>query len=108
MPPLPPAGVESLDAKITDMDGITVAGGLTPQFNNVQAGQPYEHTFSLLANKTGVFYVSVDVTTHMGGASASRTFAIPLSVGKVTAQQKKKPPKDATGQAVESMRAEES
>jgi hypothetical protein len=105
---IPSVGVESLAAKITDMDGITVAGSLNPQFNNVQAGQPYEHTFSLLANRSGVYYVSVEVTTQMGGASTARTFSIPLSVGTVAAQQKKTPPKDASGQAIESLKAKES
>jgi hypothetical protein len=105
---IPNAGVESLAAKITDMDGITVAGELNPQFNNVQSGQPYEHTFSLLANRPGVFYVTVEVTTQMGGAAAARAFSIPLSVGNVAVQQKKTPPKDASGQTVESMKATES
>ena len=105
---IPNAGVESLDAKITDMDGITVAGGLNPQFNNVQAGQPYEHTFSLLANPAGAFYVAVEVTTQIGGATSARTFSIPLSVGAVAAKQKKTPAKDAGGQAIESMKATES
>ena len=105
---IPTAGVESLEAKITDMEGITVAGGLNPQFNNVQAGQPYEHTFSLLAHKAGVYYVAVEVTTTIGGATTARTFSIPLAVGKVAQQQKKSPPKDATGQAIESMSATES
>jgi len=108
---IPGAGVESLEAKISDMDGITVAGGLNPQFNNVQAGQPYEHTFSLLANRAGVFYVSVEVTTHFGEASTARTFAIPLAVGDIAAEQgqKKKsaPTRDATGEAIESMPAKE-
>jgi len=105
---IPSPGVESLEAKITDMDGITVAGALNPQFNNVQAGQPYEHTFSVLANRSGVYYVSIEVTTVIGGATTARTFSIPLSVGAVAAQQKKTPPKDATGQAIESMKATES
>ena len=105
---IPSVGVESLEAKITDMEGITVAGSLNPQFNNVQAGQPYEHTFSLLANKAGVFYVSVHVTTQMGGAGTARTFSIPLSVGSVAAQQKKAPQKDSAGQAIEPMKAAES
>jgi hypothetical protein len=105
---IPSVGVESLAAKITDMEGITVAGGLNPQFNNVQAGQPYEHTFSLLAHRAGVYYVSVEVTTQMGAASSARTFSIPLSVGAVATQQKKAPPKDASGQPIESMKATES
>jgi hypothetical protein len=105
---IPTAGVEGLEAKITDMDGITVAGGLNPQFNNVQAGQPYEHTFSLLAHRAGVYYVTVEVTTQIGGATSARTFSIPLSVGTVAAQQKKAPRKDASGQPIESMKATES
>lgn len=105
---IPSVGVESLEAKITDMEGITVAGALNPQFNNVQAGQPYEHTFSLLANKAGVYYISVEVTTHIGGSATARTFSIPLSVGTVAAQQKKAPPKDASGEPIESMKAAES
>lgn len=105
---IPTAGVESLAAKITDMDGITVAGGLNPEFNNVQTGQPYEHTFSLLAHRAGVYYVSVEVTTTIGGATTARTFSIPLSVGTVAVQQKKTPPKDASGQPIESMKATES
>jgi hypothetical protein len=105
---IPAVGVEGLEAKITDMDGITVAGGLNPQFNNVQAGQPYEHTFSLLAHRAGVYYVSIEVTTQIGGATSARTFSIPLSVGAVAARQKKAPPKDASGQPIESMKATES
>jgi hypothetical protein len=105
---IPNAGVEGLEAKITDMEGITVAGGLNPQFNNVQAGQPYEHSFSLLAHRAGVYYVSIEVTTQIGGATSARTFSIPLSVGTVAARQKKAPPKDASGTPVESMKATES
>ena len=107
---IPSTGVESLEAKISDMDGITVAGGLNPQFNNVQAGQPYEHTFSLLAHRAGMFYVSVEVTTHFGGASTARTFAIPLAVVDIAAQQqqKKAPAKDASGEPIQSMPAKES
>jgi hypothetical protein len=105
---IPNAGVESLEAKITDMEGITVAGGLNPQFNNVQAGQPYEHTFSLLANRPGVFYVSVEVTTQLSGMTSARTFSIPLSVGTAAAKQKKSPAKDSDGQSIESMKATES
>ena len=100
-------GVESITATITDMEGITVAGGLNPQFNNAQAGQPYEHTFSLLANKPGVYYIAVEVTTQIGGASSSRTFSIPLSVGTVAVQQKKAPPRDESGDPIESMPATE-
>jgi hypothetical protein len=105
---IPNPGVESITAKITDMDGITVAGALNPQFNNVQGGQPYEHTFSLLANREGVFYVSVEVTTQIGGATSSRTYSIPLAVGTTPARQEKPAEKDDSGQAIKPMQAVES
>jgi hypothetical protein len=105
---IPNPGVESITAKITDMDGITVAGALNPQFNNIQAGQPYEHTFSLLANRDGIFYVSVEVTTQIGGATTARMYSIPLSVGTTPVRQEKPAPKDDSGQAIEPMKAAES
>jgi hypothetical protein len=105
---VPRAGVDSLDATITGMEGVTVAGNLKPHFDNVEAGRPYEHTFSLLPDRTGVYYITVSVTTALGGASIGRTFSIPFVVGTPTAQRKADPPKDASGQAIESMKGQES
>jgi hypothetical protein len=105
---IPSAGVDALSATLTGMDGITIAGNLQPQFEQVQAGKPYEHTFSLLPDREGVYYVTVAVTSSIGGASVGRTFSVPFVVGTRTAQrQKPTPPEDATGQAIESMPAEE-
>ena len=103
---VPRSGVEALDATISGMDGITVAGNLKPHFDNVQAGNSYQHTFTLLPDRTGVYYVTIAVTTTLGGAAVGRTFSIPFVVGSVPAQEKAAPPKDATGQAVEAMKAE--
>lgn len=106
---VPTAGVEALDATMTGMDGITIAGDLQAHFESVEAGKPYEHTFSLLPDRDGVFYVSVAVTTTIGGASIARTFSIPFVVGtRQAAQQKQPPQKDASGQAIQSMKGEES
>jgi hypothetical protein len=105
---IPRAGVDSLDATISGMEGITVAGDLKAHFEKVDSGKPYQHTFSLLPDRAGVYYVTVSVTTTLGGASIGRTFSIPFVVGAPVAQQKATPPKDASGQAIESMKAEES
>ena len=104
---IPSAGVESLDATLSGMDGITIAGDLKAHFENVEAGKSYDHTFSLLPDRTGVYYVTVAVTTTISGASVGRTFSIPFVVGTLQAQQKTAPPKDASGQAIEPMKAEE-
>ena len=103
---VPRSGVEALDATISGMDGITVAGNLKPHFDNVQAGNSYQHSFTLLPDRNGVYYVTVAVTTTLSGASIGRTFSIPFVVGAVPVQEKAAPPKDASGQAVEPMKAE--
>ena len=106
---IPNAGVDSLDAKLGGMDGITLAGPLTASFTSVESGKPYHHKFSVLPDRTGVFYITVSVSTQIAGSSLNRTFSIPFVVGQAVAtQQKPEPAKDARGEAIEPMKAEES
>lgn len=105
---VPRAGVDAMDATITGMEGITVAGNLKAHFDSVEAGKPYQHTVSLLPDRAGVYYVTVNVTTTLSGASVGRTYSIPFVVGTPSAQRKADPPRDASGQAIQSMRAKES
>ena len=104
---IPSAGVDSMDATIAGMDGITLAGPLTARFEAVEGGKPYIHTVSVLPDRSGVYYVTVSVTTQIGGQGLGRTFSIPFVVGHVTAQQKAEPSKDASGRPIEPMKAEE-
>jgi hypothetical protein len=105
---VPRAGVDALDATITGMDGVTVAGNLKPHFDNVQTGQVYQHKVTLLPDQAGVYYITVAVTTQLSGASVGRTFTIPFVAGtSAAAQRKPEPTKDSEGQAVESMKAVE-
>lgn len=105
---IPSAGVDSMEATFSGMEGVTIAGNLTASFGAVKAGEPYKHTLSLLPDRNGVFYITVAVNTQIGGATLGRTFAIPFVVGSAPVQQKAKTPeKDATGQAIEPMKAEE-
>jgi hypothetical protein len=104
---IPNAGVESMTVTISGMEGVTVSGELEPNFAPVEQGKPYTHTFSLLANRAGVYYLTVSVNSQMGGSNMGRTFSIPLVVGTVQPQAKPQPPKDATGQPIQSMKAEE-
>jgi hypothetical protein len=105
---IPNAGVDSLEATLAGMDGITLAGQLTASFNNVESGKPYRHKLSVLADRTGVFYISVSVNTQIAGSSLGRTFSIPFVVGQVPVQEKPEPARDAKGEAIEPMKAEES
>jgi hypothetical protein len=107
---IPNAGTDALTATFTGMDGITVAGHLAAHFDKLEQGKPYKHTISLLPEAAGVYYVTVSVETEISGASLSRTFSIPFVVGDVQALQKPKAPpqKDASGQAIQPMKAKES
>jgi len=105
---VPNAGVSALEATISGMDGITLSGALSASFANVQAGQPYEHTVTVLPERSGVFYVTVSVGTRMGEQTLGRTFSVPLVVGNVPARQKAAPAKDGSGEVIESLPARES
>ena len=105
---IPNAGVDALEATLTGMEGITLAGPLTASFNEVESGRPYRHTVSVLPDHTGVFYITVSVNTQIAGSSLARTFSIPFVVGQVPQQQKTEPARDAKGEAIETMPAQES
>lgn len=105
---IPGPGVDSMEATFTGMDGITLAGTLTASFPEVKAGEPYKHTLSLLPDRNGVFYITVSVITQMAGDSLGRTFSLPFVVGSTSVQEKPTAPAvDSTGEAIESMPAEE-
>ena len=106
---IPSAGVDSMTARFSGMEGITLAGGLTAEYASVQPRQPYKHSVSVLADKAGVFYITVSVDTVIGGATLGRTFAIPFvaGTGQITQQKTNVPVTDASGQPVEPMKAEE-
>jgi hypothetical protein len=104
---VPSAGVDALEATISGMDGITLAGNLKPRFEKVEPGKPYSHAFSLLPDRAGVFYVTVVVNTEIGGSSIGRTFSIPFVVGNAAPAEKTQPQQDSTGQAIQPMKAAE-
>ncbi len=104
---VPHAGVDAMEVVLNGMDGITVSGSQSANFTEVEPSKPYEHTVSVLPDRSGVFYLSVVVTTQIGNSSLSRTFAIPFAVGNVPAQQKPAPQTDASGQPVQPAKAQE-
>jgi hypothetical protein len=104
---IPQAGVDSLEIVVSGMDGVTLSGPLTASFAEVAASKPYMHTVTVLPDRAGVFYLTVAATTQIGNQSLSRTFSVPFAVGNVPAQQKAAPQTDASGQAVQPARAQE-
>lgn len=104
---VPGPGVDAMEATFAGMDGITLSGPVNASFPAVKAGEPYKHTLSLLPDRNGVFYITVAVSTQMGNTSLGRTFSIPFVVGKTPVQAKPTPAKDAQGEAIQSMPAQE-
>lgn len=104
---IPQAGVDSLDILISSMDGITLSGPLTASFAEVTPAKPYMHTVTVLPDRAGVFYISVVATTQIGNQNLSRTFSVPFSVGNPPAKQKPAPQTDASGEAVQPAKAQE-
>lgn len=104
---IPSVGVDSMEATLGGMEGITLAGPLTASFASVEAGKAYRHKLSVLPDRTGVFYITVSVNTQIAGSGLNRTFSIPFVVGQPVVQQKPAPAKDAKGEAIEPMKAEE-
>jgi len=104
---IPNAGVDSLEATLSGMEGITLAGVQTASFSAVESGKVYRHKLSVLPDRSGVYYITVSVNTQIAGSSLARTFSIPFVVGQVTAQQKQEPQRDAQGEAIEPMQAQE-
>ena len=104
---IPQAGVDALEVVVNGMDGVTLSGPLTASFASVEPGKPYMHTVTVLPDRSGVFYLSVVAKTQIGNSSLSRTFSVPFAVGNVPAQQKAAPQTDASGQAVQPAKAQE-
>jgi hypothetical protein len=104
---IPHAGVDTMNVLVSGMEGVTVAGAQTADFAEIEPEKPYMHSVSLLPDRSGIFYLSVMVTTQIGNQSLSRTFSIPFVVGNVPAQQKPAPQTDAAGEAVQPAKAQE-
>lgn len=104
---IPHAGVDSMDISVSGMEGVTLSGGSSASFAQVEPQKQYTHTLSVLPDRGGVYYLSVVVTTQIGNSNLSRTFSIPFVVGNVPAQQKAAPQTDAAGEPVQPAKARE-
>jgi len=103
------SNAETVEVAIAGMPGLTVTNNQVPVVTGVAAGATNIHRFTALADQAGVYYVSVAVTTQLAGVTQARTFSIPVLLGDVQAARKAtaEPRTDATGQAIESMPAQE-
>jgi hypothetical protein len=109
---IPGTAVQNLSVTVSAADGVTLAGNLTASFKQPTPGEPQKHTFSMLPDRDGMFYITVIATTSNAGANDARTFSIPFIVGDLQQAQQQKPAvpahKDSTGETIQSMKGKES
>jgi hypothetical protein len=98
---------DKLEMEISDAPGLTIAGEKTATFAPVEGGQSYSSKVLVEGDKPGLYYIGVIAKMSTKVQTESRAFAIPIVIGEPPAAQKATPPKDSTGQAVQSMPAQE-
>jgi hypothetical protein len=98
---------DMLEVEITEAPGLTVVGEKTLKFAPVEGGQSYTAKVLVQGDSPGLYYIGVVAKMSTKVQTESRAFAIPVVIGEPPAAQKPAPTKDATGQAVQSMPAQE-
>lgn len=107
---LPRVAADALEVEVTPIPGISIVSGATARFENVVAGERYPAPVVARADGQGLYYLGVSARMTTQVQSEARTFSVPVAVGAGAAAQKPEPTpaQDATGQAIESLPAEES
>ena len=98
---------DMLEVEITEAPGLAVVGEKTLKFAPVEGGQSYTAKVLVKGDNPGLYYIGVVAKMSTKVQTESRAFAIPVVIGEPPAAQKPAPTKDATGQAVQSMPAQE-
>ena len=105
---LPRLAADALEVEVTGIPGLTVVSGGASRFEGVSAGERYLAKVLVQADAPGIYYVNVVAKTITEVLTEARTFSVPLVVGALPAAQKVEPAKDASGEAIRSLPAEES
>ena len=98
---------EALEIEVTEAPGLTVVGEKTARFEAVESGQVYTTKVLVQGDTAGLYYLGVMAKMSTQVQTETRAFAVPIVIGSPPAAQKANPPKDASGQAIQSMPAKE-
>ena len=98
---------DKLETEITEAPGLTIVGEKTATFSPVEGGQSYSAKVLVQGDNPGLYYIGVIAKMSTKVQTETRAFAIPVVVGDPPSAQKATPAKDSTGQAVQSMPAQE-
>jgi hypothetical protein len=97
----------ALDIEVNEAPGLTVVGQKTARFEMVESGQVYTTKVLVQGDTAGLYYLGVMAKMSTQVQTETRVFAVPVVIGSPPAAQKANPPKDASGQAIQSMPAKE-
>ena len=98
---------DSLEIEITEAPGLTIVGAKTASFTPVEGGQSYSSKVLVQGDNPGLYYIGVIAKMSTKVQTETRAFAIPVVIGDPPSAKKATPAQDATGQAVQSMPAQE-
>jgi hypothetical protein len=98
---------DKLEVEITEAPGLTIVGEKTAAFAPIEGGQSYSSKVLVQGDNPGLYYIGVIAKMSTKVQTETRAFAIPVVIGDPPSAQKADPPKDSTGQAVQSIPAQE-
>lgn len=98
---------DKLETEITEAPGLTIVGEKTAGFALVEGGQSYVTKVLVKGDNPGLYYIGVTAKMSTKVQTEIRAFSIPVVIGDPPSAQKATPAKDTTGQAVQSMPAQE-
>ena len=104
---LPRLAADALEVEISAVEGLTLVTSGGVRFDNVQAGERYTTKVLAQSAAAGMYYIGVAAKMTTKVQTEVRTFSIPVVVGTPAAVEKPAPAKDASGEAVEPMKAVE-
>jgi hypothetical protein len=107
---LPRQVADALEADVSGMSGLTIENGGTIRFEGVENNGRYVAKVLANADAQGLYYIGIVARMVTKVQTESRSFSIPVVVGKPTTTALEKPAAatDAQGEPVESMPAKES
>jgi hypothetical protein len=98
---------DAIEVEITEAAGLTIVGEKAAKFMPIEAGKTYSSKVLVQGDKPGLYYVGVVAKMSTQVQTETRAFAVPVVIGNPPAAQKPAAAKDATGQAVQSLPAQE-
>jgi hypothetical protein len=104
---LPRLAADALEVEISAVEGLTLVSSGGVKFDNVQAGERYTTKVLAQSAAAGMYYIGVAAKMTTKVQTEVRTFSVPVVVGTPVAVEKPSPVKEASGGAVEPMKAVE-